>query len=175
MVHTELATTDPDLASALLGCATPDQLPAQILSRLSVARDPSGDAELEMLDVGRLEAATAGSRTFGERRLGVLPCPFHLALRTLVAADHGLDGIILVAESGRSSTERDVTDVTGLLSAPPCWPPPASLARSLPASSQPATRPARVPRSPPLARRPPRPVPDPSPTQESDCTKPTPK
>ncbi len=40
--------------------------------------------------------------------------PCYLALRTLLAADHGLDGIILVAEPGRALNERDVADVTGL-------------------------------------------------------------
>ena len=46
--------------------------------------------------------------------MGVLRGPCYLALRTLLAGQHGLDGLVLVAEPGRALSERDVTDATGL-------------------------------------------------------------
>ena len=58
--------------------------------------------------------ASVGPRASGERRLGVLRGPCYLALRTLLAGQHGLDGLVLVAEPGRALNERDVADVTGL-------------------------------------------------------------
>ena len=117
--------------------------------------------------------ASVGPRASGERRLGVLRGPCYLALRTLLAAEHGLDGLVLVAEPGRALNERDVADVTGLdvVATVPVTP---GVARTIDAGLLAArhAEPARVPRSPSLAHRPARPLPDPSTTQESHCTNP---
>ena len=114
MVRTELVTADPVLTAALLGVAPPDQLPAEVLPRLVLAQEASGEAELTIIDAGTVTEASVGPRASGERRLGVLRGPCYLALRTLLAGQHGLDGLVLVAEPGRALNERDVADVTGL-------------------------------------------------------------
>ncbi len=40
MVDTELITADPVLASALIGTAAPDQLPAEVVPRLVLVAEP---------------------------------------------------------------------------------------------------------------------------------------
>jgi hypothetical protein len=102
------------LTAALLGVAPPDQLPAEVLPRLVLAQEASGEAELTIIDAGTVTKASASSRASGDRRLGVLRGPCYIALRTLLAGQHRPDGIVLVAEPGRALNERDVTDVTGL-------------------------------------------------------------
>jgi hypothetical protein len=114
MVRTELVTTDPVLTSALLGVAQPDHLPAEVLPQLVLAQEASGEAELTIIDAGTVTEASVGPSASGERCLGVLRGPCYLALRTLLAGQHSLDGLVLVAEPGRALSERDVVDVTGL-------------------------------------------------------------
>ncbi|MEZ5230135.1 MAG: hypothetical protein R2710_26755 [Acidimicrobiales bacterium] len=115
MVPTELVTSDPRMACALLGFAEPGGLPAEVAPKLVVADRRQGREGLTVVDEGTLdpESGRPGSRP-GERSLGVLRGPCYLALRTLMADPHNLDGLVLVTEFGRALTERDVVDVTGL-------------------------------------------------------------
>jgi hypothetical protein len=140
MVRTKLVTADPVLASALLGVALPDQLPAEILARLVLGQEAVGEPELTIIDAETVTKASVGPRASGERRLGVLRGPCYLALRTLLAGQHGLDGLALVAEPVRALNERDVTYVTGLDVVATVPVTPASLAPSMPASSLPVIR-----------------------------------
>ena len=114
MVRTELVTADPELTSCAARCRPAGPVPREVLPRL-VRRPASRPAtRSSRSSTPALDRASVGPRTSGERRLAVLRGPCYLALRTLLAAEHGLDGIVLVAEPGRALNERDVTDVTGL-------------------------------------------------------------
>jgi hypothetical protein len=48
------------------------------------------------------------------RRYAVLRGPCYVALATLVTAEQAFDGIILIAEEGRSLTAGDIHDVVGV-------------------------------------------------------------
>ena len=115
MVNTELVTPDLEAACALLGLSAPDEVSGQIADHLVLSAQTGLDSGLAVVDHGTLRtAAEACARGRGERRIGVLRGPCYLALRTLMATEHDLDGLILVAEPGRALNERDITDVTGL-------------------------------------------------------------
>jgi conjugative relaxase-like TrwC/TraI family protein len=115
MVRTELVAHEPDISAALLGAALPDELPAEIVPDLTLTTQPEGgSAELCIVDAGTLTETTDRPSGPGERRVGVVRGPGYLALRTLLADDYGLDGIVLLTEPGRALTRRDVTDVTGI-------------------------------------------------------------
>lgn len=114
MVGAELVAEDTSLVAALLGLTEPEDLPTELIGGLTLTKDSSGTAGMAIVDGGRLDPARERSRGAGERRIGVLRGPCYLALRALLAADHDLDGLIVVAEPGRALNERDVADVTGV-------------------------------------------------------------
>ncbi len=66
MVRAELVTADPVLSAALLGVGPPDQLPAEVLGRLVVAQEASGEAELTIIETGT--ATEPSVRPRGGRR-----------------------------------------------------------------------------------------------------------
>ena len=115
MVPTELVTGEHDRTAALLGVALDEDPRGEILGGLRLVVAPSGNSELTVVDGGALAGTPPMPHGPGERRLGVLRGPCYLALRSVLAAgQHGLDGLILVAEPGRALSARDATDVTGL-------------------------------------------------------------
>ena len=79
--------------------------------RLTLVSAASGTAHVAVHDAGRLD----DRNTPPERGtlLAVLRGPCYLGLHSLVTHDVELDGIVLVAEPGRSLTRRDVADVCG--------------------------------------------------------------
>ncbi len=115
MVSTELVTADDDYTSALLGVGPPAEVPHRVMENLTLATGRWARRGLTVIDDGTLGLTRAGTPAKpGERRIGVLRGPCYLAIRTLMAAPYGLDGLIVVAEAGRALNERDVADVTGL-------------------------------------------------------------
>ena len=73
---------------------------------------PSGKAGLVITDTGTLAGAHDDAELV---QLTVLRGPCYLSLRASVdVARRGADGIVIVRESGRSLTKRDVATVTGL-------------------------------------------------------------
>jgi hypothetical protein len=114
MMHTQLVVAEPDNAAALLGMERPVELPVEVTPKLTLATEPAAGAPLTIVDAGTLAAPRCGPTMLGERHLGVLRGPCYLALRSLFDSKQHLDGIVLVRESGRALTERDITDVTDL-------------------------------------------------------------
>jgi len=114
MVTTELVTTEPATMSALLGTTTPADHPADILPKLTLTTEPSGAAELTVVDGGTLTNPASAPRGAHELRVGVLRGPCYLGLCALLAAGERLDGIVVVAEAGRALSVRDVADVNGI-------------------------------------------------------------
>lgn len=115
MVPTELVAAEVDQTAALLAVTPDGSGSAEILPGLRLATAPTGSAELVIIDAGTLTDSKPVPQRPGERRLGVLRGPCYLALRSLLSGgQHGLDGLVLLAQSGRALTERDVCDVTGL-------------------------------------------------------------
>lgn len=115
MVNTELVSSDAAHMSALLGLGPHTGRPSEVMENLVLTNQPSTNGMMVIIDGGTLDPTqdSPGSKP-GERRIGVLRGPCYLALRTLMAAPHGLDGLIVVSEFGRALNERDVADVTGL-------------------------------------------------------------
>jgi hypothetical protein len=114
MVGVELVTENVKLTSALLGLGEPAESPAEVAPGLVLTTRSSGNAGLVVIDGGTLGSEQLTGKRSGERRIGVLRGPCYLALRVLMAAEHDLDGLILLAEPGRALNERDVADVAGL-------------------------------------------------------------
>jgi len=114
MVTTELVTSEPVMMSALLGIAAPAEYPAEIMAKLTLTTEPTGTAELTVVDGGTLTNPTATPRATHELRVGVLRGPCYLGLCELLAADERPDGIVLIAEAGRALSVRDVADVNGI-------------------------------------------------------------
>ncbi len=114
MVATDLVTTEPVVMSALLGIAAPAEYPAEIMANLTLSTEPSGTAELTVVDGGTLTSPASAPRAAQELRIGVVRGPCYLGLCELLATDERLDGIVLVAEPGRALSVRDVADVNGL-------------------------------------------------------------
>jgi len=71
MVATELATSEPAMMSALLGIAPPVEYPAKIMAKLTLATEPSGSAELTVIDGGTLTNPASAPRAAHELRIGV--------------------------------------------------------------------------------------------------------
>ncbi len=141
MVRTELVTADPVLTSALLGVDPPDQLPAEVLGRLVLAQEASGEAELTIIDAGTVTEASVGPRASGERRLGVLRgarATSHSG-RCSQASTASMGSSWWPSRAGPSTSETPPTSPAPM-SSPPCPSPLASLAPSMPASSLPVTR-----------------------------------
>ncbi len=112
--RTVLASADPRAMAALLAVparAADDEI--EITPTLRLADRPSADDEVLVVDAGT-SSSVAGEDDGGERYV-VLRGPCYLALASLVAAPGPLpDGVILLAEAGRSLTATDVTEVLGV-------------------------------------------------------------
>jgi hypothetical protein len=104
---TELVAPD---AAAILGVPDPpDDGPGiAVLTNLTLTAS-ARRAAASIVDGGRIATSTTAGATYS-----VLRGPCYLALRAMLGRVGPLaDGIILVAEEGRSLTQRDVEDVTG--------------------------------------------------------------
>jgi hypothetical protein len=114
--RTVLASADPRSMAALLGVpALPaDDRDVEITPTLRLSDSPAdGDDEVLVVDAGTSPPVAAEDRQ-GEH-YAVLRGPCYLALASLVAAPGPPpDGVILVAEPGRSLTATDVTEVLGV-------------------------------------------------------------
>lgn len=107
---TQLVAHEPAATAALLGIATPDGAATPVNDRLTLTDTATGTPALRVID----SPGEQGDPTEPTIRLIVLRGPCYLALRTIVVESTSLiDGIVLVAEAGRSLTSRDVADVTG--------------------------------------------------------------
>jgi hypothetical protein len=110
---TELVAADVDSAAALLGVGVAQHSsgPIGIADGLTLVSTSRGTTPVAVVDAGRLD-------DIGETPVGVLlvvlrgPC--YLGLRSLVTSELQPDGIVLLAEAGRSLTRRDVEDVCGV-------------------------------------------------------------
>jgi hypothetical protein len=107
--HTSVRLTSGD-AAPILG--VPDALGSDVIpvsERLTLGPQ-DGAAE-----VGVIDASMRSTGAVAHDRFVVLRGPCYLAVRSLMAAQHGsIAGIVLVAEEARSLTARDVQDVSGL-------------------------------------------------------------
>lgn len=115
MVSTELVSADIAHTSALLGLGVAGDGRREVTDHLVLTNEQQAHGGLTIIDGGTLgSAGDVPESEPGERRIGVLRGPCYLALRRIMAAPHGLDGLIVVTEPGRALNERDVADVTGL-------------------------------------------------------------
>lgn len=110
--RTQLVASDPSATAALLGIAEPADEETAVTDHLTLTRVPSGDPDVRIIDAG----TTIPTCSDDDVHLVVLRGPCYVALRSL---DHNNghrppDGIVLLAEQGRSLTARDVSDVTGI-------------------------------------------------------------
>lgn len=111
--RTTLVSDEPDVAAALLGIARPIHGEAvEVTPGLMLAEVPVARTEVTVVDIS--PAATPFPHQPEGEHYAVLRGPCYLALASVVAAPEAPQGIILVAEAGRSLTARDVTEVTGL-------------------------------------------------------------
>jgi hypothetical protein len=109
-VDTELIASEPAATAALLGI-TLDGETAQVTDRLILAAALTATPAVRIVDAAHAEVDPVEAVV----RLVVLRGPCYLALRTLVTASMpAVDGIVVVAEPGRSLTARDVADVAGV-------------------------------------------------------------
>ena len=108
---TQLVAADMSATAALLGLPEPSHDQVTITGQFTLARRTSGRPAVRIIDTGTATPSVAG----GGVRLVVLRGPCYVALRGLVR-DGGPrpDGIVVVAEPGRSLSARDVEDVTGV-------------------------------------------------------------
>jgi len=116
-VPTALLTHDPTTMARLLGTTgalpAPDH-PFAAGPRLTVAGLEGPRATVTIIDAGPAAAAAHASPGAG-RRYAVLRGPCYLALATLVSLpDLRPDGVILVAEPGRSLSAADASAVLGV-------------------------------------------------------------
>ena len=113
IVATELVARDVDSAAAMLGLSAPgdSDVPMDVAERLTLASVPTGSASVAVIDAGRLDQ-------FDHRPTGlllvVLRGPCYLGLRSIVNRELRPDGIVVLSETGRSLTLRDVQDVCGV-------------------------------------------------------------
>ena len=108
-----LVSTEPASAASLLGVPLgPDGEGVHVTPGLVLAPYPLAPDELRpatvVVDAG--PASQAWDAASGEHYV-VLRGPCYVALASLLAAPGRPDGVILVAEDGRSLTARDVTEV----------------------------------------------------------------
>ena len=110
---TELVAADVDAAAALLGRGVAQYPSAQIevADGLRLVPTPTGTARVAVVDAGRLDDT---ADTPAGALLVVLRGPCYLGLRSIIMRDLEPDGIVLLAEAGRSLTRRDVEDVCGV-------------------------------------------------------------
>jgi hypothetical protein len=110
----ELVAHDIDTMAALIGVPTPadPERGVAITEQLTLRSEPSKTAQVVMIDAGPLQGLTTHPDGL---LLAVLRGPCYLSLRAAITGPAPTaDGIIVVREHGRSLTERDVTDVTGI-------------------------------------------------------------
>ncbi len=112
LVPTLLQSSDLGQVAGVLGLDSHADTTAEVLPGLTIGHGRPGRVGLVVADAGHADAQTAALP--GARRIGVLRGPCYLALRRLASMDHGLDGLVMLAEQGRVLNERDVADVTGL-------------------------------------------------------------
>ena len=113
IVPTELVARDVDSAAALLGLGAagdPDE-PIDVAHGLTLASVPTAAASVAVIDAGRLDQLD--HRPTG-LLLVVLRGPCYLGLRSIVNRELRPDGIVVLSETGRSLTLRDVQDVCGV-------------------------------------------------------------
>jgi hypothetical protein len=108
---TELVAAERDTTAALLGLAgTQDaRSPIDVADRLTLAATPTGSAKIAVIDAQRLDQLDTQPDGL---LLVALRGPCYLGLRTITTTTVvRADGIVLLAEPGRSLTRRDVSDV----------------------------------------------------------------
>ena len=113
--RTVLASADPRSMGALLGVPAPQaaDLDVEITPTLRLSERPVADDEVLVVDAGTSPLVAGEDRQ--QEHYAVLRGPCSLALASLVAAPGPPpDGVILVAEPGRSLTATDVTEVLGV-------------------------------------------------------------
>jgi len=109
-VRTQLVAIDPRATAALLGVAQPTEGESSVTEQLTLTAEPVGDPEIRIIDAGTI--AFTGD---GDVHLVVLRGPCYVALRSVgLASGRRPDGVIVLAEAGRSLDDRDVRDVTGI-------------------------------------------------------------
>jgi hypothetical protein len=109
----ELVTADTGAGAALLGASgggEPNSV-IEVIEQLAVVASESGKSDVVVVDGERLDQLD--QRPCGSL-LGVLRGPCYLGLRSLAQRVLEVDGIVLMAERGRSLTRRDVADVSGV-------------------------------------------------------------
>ncbi|MDP9335807.1 MAG: hypothetical protein M3Q30_21220 [Actinomycetota bacterium] len=111
--RTELVTSDVGSAAALLGLgASPDpSAPMDVVHGLTLVSAATGTAPVSVIDAGRLDQLD--DRPTGPL-LVALRGPCYLGLRSIVTRELHPDGIVVLSETGRSLTVRDVQDVCGV-------------------------------------------------------------
>ena len=115
---TVLVSSEPVSAAAVLGVRAADgPAPVEVSPTLLLAAaDVDAQApvaDVVVTDAGRATPGIDASSEDGERFL-VLRGPCYVALATALAMGVACDGVILVAEDGRSLGADDVTDVLGV-------------------------------------------------------------
>ncbi len=110
---TELVAIDTGAAGALLGVAAAQGESGRIdvTEQLAVVRARDGTGDVAVIDADRLDQL--GDAPEG-LLLAVLRGPCYLGLRSIVITELRPDGVVLLAERGRSLTRRDVEDVCGV-------------------------------------------------------------
>jgi hypothetical protein len=109
---TELVARDVGGAAALLGLGAPGDpdMPVDVADGLTLASAPTA-ASVAVTDAGRLDQLE--TRPTG-LLLIALRGPCYLGLRSIVNNGLRSDGIVVLSETGRSLTLRDVQDVCGV-------------------------------------------------------------
>lgn len=110
----ELVAHDIDTMAALIGVPMPadPERGVAITEQLTLRSAPSQTAQVVIIDAGRLQRLTTQPDGL---LVAVLRGPCYLSLRAAITGPAPTaDGIVVVREHGRSLTERDVTDVTGI-------------------------------------------------------------
>jgi hypothetical protein len=109
---TTLVTADPAATAALLGLPIGmSEEPTEITSGLRLGSAVPDRPGALVVDSG---PALRSVNAQPSQRYAVLRGPCYVAVATLVAAEEPFDGIILVAEEGRSLTAGDIHDVVGI-------------------------------------------------------------
>jgi hypothetical protein len=112
---TALITADRMAMAALLGLPDPADVAATVTDRLTLSPETgaTSGAEVLVIDAGTAPCGLAAAGA-GESYV-VVRGPCYLALAGLLRSPAAKpDGVILVAEQGRSLTARDVAEITGL-------------------------------------------------------------
>lgn len=141
-----LVASEPETAARVLGVAVPAERCVEVTSRLRLASIlPAAGDDTVVIDGGHLGHGVVAPA--GASHWVVLRGPCYLALASLLEAPVRPDGIILVAETGRSLTAIDASDITGLPVVATVTASPA-VARAIDAG----ILPARISRLPELAQ-----------------------